>query len=132
MVKRSKGTMVKRTKRFRRKRKLTVPDRVKKFSIGDTVLIMVVPLFRGLPAPRYHGKHGKVVEKRGVAYLVEVKDGRAVKKLVVSPVHLKKVGAEAANAPAKKEEKKAAPKAEKKPAVKKPAAKKPATKKVGK
>ncbi len=90
--------MVKRTKRFRRKRKLTVPDRVKKFSIGDTVLIMVVPLFRGLPAPRYHGKHGKVVEKRGVAYLVEVRDGRAVKKLVVSPVHLRKVGVEAAKA----------------------------------
>ena len=138
MVKRSKGTMVKRTKRFRRKRKLTVPDRVKKFSIGDTVLIMVVPLFRGLPAPRYHGKHGKIVEKRGIAYLVEVKDGRAIKKLVVSPVHLKKVGVEAAKAAAKAEKKAAAPKGseaallEPKGRLKKPAAKKPAAKKTAK
>lgn len=111
MVKRSKGTMVKRTKLFKRKRKLTVTDRVKEFSVGDTVLIMVVPLFRGLPAPRYHGKHGKITEKRGAAYLVEVTDGNAKKKLVVSPVHLKRV---------EPGEKKGAEKGKKKAPVKKP------------
>ena len=94
MVRRSHGTLVKHTKRLRRKKRLTVPDLVKEFGVGDAVLIDIQPVYSGLPAPRYQGKHGKVKEKSGTkAYIVEVKDGRKKKNLVVSAVHLRKVAA---------------------------------------
>jgi ribosomal protein L21E len=92
MVKRSRGTLVKHTKRLRRKKKLTIPDRVKKFVVGDSILIDVQPVPSGLPSPRYQGKQGRVKEKRGSkAYVVEIKDGRKKKELVVSAVHLRKI-----------------------------------------
>ena len=88
-MKNSKGMMVRRTKRFKKKRKLTVPDRVKTFKKGDKVVISLQPCFEGFPAPRYDGRHGTVVDGRGKAYVVEISDMKARKRLIVSPVHLK-------------------------------------------
>jgi len=88
-VKNSKGIMVRRTKRFRKERKLTVGDRVKTFKKGDRVIISLQPCFKGFPAPRYDGRHGIIVEGRGKAYVVEIRDMNAKKRLIASPVHLK-------------------------------------------
>ncbi|MEW5996083.1 MAG: 50S ribosomal protein L21e [Candidatus Micrarchaeota archaeon] len=93
MAKNSKGMMVRRTKRFRKERKLTVPDRVKTFRNGERVLIALQPSFSGFPAPRYDGRHGRVVERRGKAYVVEISDLGARKELIVSPVHLRRMEA---------------------------------------
>jgi large subunit ribosomal protein L21e len=81
--------MVRRTKRFRKERKLTVGDRVKTFKKGDRVIISLQPCFKGFPAPRYDGRHGIIVEGRGKAYVVEIRDMNAKKRLIASPVHLK-------------------------------------------
>lgn len=91
MAKNSKGMMVRRTKRFRKERKLTVPDHVKRFREGEKVLIALQPCFRGFPAPRYDGRHGKIVGRRGKAYVVEISDLGARKELIVSPVHLRRI-----------------------------------------
>lgn len=88
-MKNSKGIMVRRTKRFRKERKLTVGDRVKTFKKGDRVIISLQPCFKGFPAPRYDGRHGIIVEGRGKAYVVEIRDMNAKKRLIASPVHLK-------------------------------------------
>lgn len=88
-MKNSKGIMVRRTKRFKKTRKLTVGDRVKTFKKGDRVVISLQPCFSGFPAPRYDGRHGTIVEKRGKAYVVEIRDMDAKKRLIASPVHLK-------------------------------------------
>ena len=91
MVKRSRGTLSGRTRNLRHRRKLTVSDMVRTYTVGAKVLVSVKPIREGMPAPRYNGKHGKIVEKQGAAYVVEIKDGRALKRLVVSPVHLTEV-----------------------------------------
>ncbi|TDA26755.1 MAG: 50S ribosomal protein L21e, partial [Archaeoglobi archaeon] len=41
------------------------------------------------PHPRYQGRSGIVVGKRGRAYLVQIKDGSIVKTLISRPEHLR-------------------------------------------
>jgi large subunit ribosomal protein L21e len=38
---------------------------------------------------RYAGRTGRILEKRGNAYVIEIKDGEKVKKIIASPIHLK-------------------------------------------
>ncbi|RLJ01613.1 MAG: 50S ribosomal protein L21e, partial [Candidatus Aenigmatarchaeota archaeon] len=46
---------------------------------------------RGMPHSRFKGKVGIVVGKRGNAYEISVKDGRAEKMIQTFPEHLKPV-----------------------------------------
>jgi len=46
---------------------------------------------RGMPFPRYKGKVGVVVGRRGRSYLVELVDGKKKKTIISRPEHLKKV-----------------------------------------
>lgn len=91
-MKRSKGKMSKRSRLLRKRmgeRRLGVPRLVKTFEIGQSVCIdHKSGYFGGMPHPRYRGKRGFVVGKRGHAYIVEIKDYNAVKKLVIPAVHL--------------------------------------------
>ncbi len=91
MVKRSRGTLSGRTRHLNNKRRLTVSDMVRTYDVGSKVLVMVKPRRDGMPAPRYHGRHGTILDKQGDAYIVEVKDGRARKRLIISPIHLRGV-----------------------------------------
>ena len=91
MVKRSRGSLSGRTRHLTNKRKLTVSDMVRTYEVGNKVLVMVKPRRDGMPAPRYHGRHGTIRAKQGAAYIVEVKDGNAKKKLIISPIHLREV-----------------------------------------
>ena len=89
MVKRSRGTLSRQTKKLKGKGRVTVAEQVKTFEIGQKVVITPKPILKGMPHPRYASRHGVVVEKRGRAYVVEVKDFDKTKKLVVLPVNLK-------------------------------------------
>jgi large subunit ribosomal protein L21e len=88
MVKRSKGTLSKKTKRTTRKKKITVSEKVRKFSVGDKVVYNPVASTKGRPHLRYRNKHGRIVEKRGNGYVVEIKDGGKKKFLISDPIHL--------------------------------------------
>jgi large subunit ribosomal protein L21e len=44
---------------------------------------------KGQPHPRFHGKTGKIADKRGQAYIVAINDGNKAKKLIIRPEHLK-------------------------------------------
>ena len=56
---------------------------------GQYVVIKINPsTHKGMPHRRYHGKVGKVVGKRGKAYIVTLTIGKKIKTLIVRPEHL--------------------------------------------
>ncbi len=92
-MKRSRGSRSKSRYKMRkdpRKRGLLSASKMlKKFEVGDRVHVVIEPsVQKGQPHPRFHGKTGTVVGKRGRGYLVEVMDGDARKTLISRPVHL--------------------------------------------
>ena len=65
-----------------------------KYQIGDRVLIDLFPsMVRGLPHRRYYGKVGTIVEKRGRAYVLEVKMGGKMRKIISRPEHMRPMAA---------------------------------------
>lgn len=46
-------------------------------------------LQKGQPHPRFHGKTGKITDKKGKAYIVSLTDGNKAKELIIRPDHLK-------------------------------------------
>jgi len=82
--------MLKR-KRIRTKGKISFQKYFQKFSEGDSVaLVRELAQTPNFPR-RMQGRTGKVIAKRGTAYVVEVKDYDAKKQYMVKPVHLKKI-----------------------------------------
>ena len=63
-----------------------------KFNRGDSVS---VTRELGVQSPgfpkRMQGRTGRVLEKRGRAYVVEIKDYNMKKRYTISPIHLKKL-----------------------------------------
>jgi large subunit ribosomal protein L21e len=92
MSKRS-GLFSGRTRHLARHHKpsqLSVRSIIKQFSIGDKVAIVPKGNFRDIPHPRYRGTIGTVLEKRGSAYVVEVKAINSKRTLIVPARHLEK------------------------------------------
>jgi large subunit ribosomal protein L21e len=92
MAKRSLGKMSKRSRLLRKRiseRRLGIPRLVKTFELGQAVCIdLKSGHFSGMTHPRYRGKRGVVVGKRGKAYVVEIHDYKATKRLIIPAVHL--------------------------------------------
>ncbi len=69
----------------------TITKTLQTFDIGDKVLIKHdSSVQKGMPHPRHYGKLGNIVEKRGRAYRVAVKDGNKAKSLIARSEHLQK------------------------------------------
>lgn len=63
------------------------------YEVGEKVTIKIDPsIHKGAPHHRFHGKTGKIIKKQGSAYMVRIKDGSRVKKVLVRPEHLRPVG----------------------------------------
>ena len=59
------------------------------YALGSQVIIkMDSSVQKSLPHKRFHGKIGKILEKRGRGYVVSVSQGDAVKTIIVRPEHL--------------------------------------------
>jgi large subunit ribosomal protein L21e len=83
------GTRYKLKKGVRAKGKLSLSKTLQQFDEGDSVHIVIDPsVQKGMPYPRFHGKTGTVIEKRGRAYLVEVSENNAKKVVICAPSHL--------------------------------------------
>ncbi|MGC8652305.1 MAG: 50S ribosomal protein L21e [Candidatus Micrarchaeia archaeon] len=96
MAKRSNGLFVGKTRHLARHHApsgMSVSSVIKAFSIGDRVVIVPKGSTKNIPHPRYKGRVGTVIEKRGSAYVVELKMFNATKRLVVPSVHLDKAKA---------------------------------------
>ncbi len=94
MTKRSHGLFVGRTRHLARHHKpsrLNTGAIIKEFSIGDMVSIVPKGNMRNIPHPRYRGKTGTIIEKRGQAYVVTIKMMSTHRTLIVPAIHLEKV-----------------------------------------
>ncbi|MEM2908918.1 MAG: hypothetical protein QW590_00555 [Candidatus Bilamarchaeaceae archaeon] len=88
MVKRSRGSLSKTTKRMKKAREVTVSAMARRFNVGDNVHIRPLHVVRARPPHRYAGRRGRVVEKRGNSYVVEILDGGKIKKIITTAIHL--------------------------------------------
>lgn len=78
-------------KSIREKGKISFTKFFQKLQPGDTVAVV-----RDLSVPfnyshRVQGRTGVVLEKRGSAYYVEIKELGKPKKYLLKPIHLKKI-----------------------------------------
>jgi len=91
MVKKSRGMrrgMRRKLKKGRRE-KFKIAPYLRTFEINDRVVIKLNPSSqKGLPDPVFEGMTGKIKERRGKAYLVELKVGKKIKKITARPEHL--------------------------------------------
>lgn len=74
------------------KGKISIRSYLQKLEVGDKVSLTVEPAVQsGMYRPKFMGKIGTVVGKKGQCYQVEINDMSKRKVLIVHPVHLKKV-----------------------------------------
>ncbi|MBI4399511.1 50S ribosomal protein L21e [Candidatus Micrarchaeota archaeon] len=92
MVKRSKGKMSKRSRLLRNRtgKAVGISQIVQTFNVGESVKIDICSRYGGSPHPRYRGRHGTIVGKRGDAYVVQIRDYTVLKRLIIPPVHLQR------------------------------------------
>ena len=77
------------TKEPREKGKIGLSKLLHDYQLGEKVVVKInSTIQKGMPHRRYHGKIGVVVDKRGRAYLVNVAQGDATKKIIVRAEHL--------------------------------------------
>ncbi len=92
-MKKSKGTRRGTRKILRKdpsKRGLVPINRaLQEFEEGEKVKIKIEPsVHKAQPHRRFHGKIGEVEGKQGKAFVVKVKDGGKIKKVISRPEHL--------------------------------------------
>ncbi len=92
-MKRSRGYLSKTLKGLKTKRRLTPADFVREFQIGEKVRIDPVPYYKQGQIPHRHYKNmtGEILEKRGRCYVVKVEIGSVARKLILLPIHLKRL-----------------------------------------
>lgn len=90
MARKSRGFRTRTRRKLRQKVRPSITKFLQEFRKGQKVIILPEPSsHRGMPHPRFKGKTGKIIEKRGRSYLVEILDGNKVKKIIARPEHLK-------------------------------------------
>ena len=90
MVKKSKGFRAGTRKKLEQKARPAITRFLQDFDIGQNVVIKLEPSsHKGMPFPRFKGKMGKIVGKRGKSYVVNIKDGNKIKQIISRPEHLK-------------------------------------------
>ncbi|MFQ6127355.1 MAG: 50S ribosomal protein L21e [Thermoplasmata archaeon] len=84
-------TRKKLRKRARERGLSPITRRFVNYEEGDMANIMIDPsIHKGQPHPRFHGLTGRILERRGRAYLLEVRTGKRLKQVIVRPEHLRK------------------------------------------
>lgn len=94
MVKKSKGFRARTRSKLTQKPgyRPTITKFIQEFENGQHVVILPEPSSQlGMPHPRFKGKIGRVIDKRGKSYIVEITDGNKVKTLITKPEHLKAI-----------------------------------------
>ena len=85
-------TRHKMSKNVRNKGKISLNNYLQEFKIGDNVCLVAEPAVqKGMYYPRFYGKAGKVLAKRGNCYEVKITDVTMEQIVIVHPVHLKRL-----------------------------------------
>ena len=91
-MRRSRGfrNKTRRTLRKTDNHRITITERLKNIALGSRVIVKLESsVHDGMPHPRYHGIFGKIIEKRGNAYVLSINDKNKPKTLIAAPEHLK-------------------------------------------
>lgn len=88
--KKAKGKRSKTRDLFKRRHiKTKVNGILREFSVGDKVMVRIDPSHhKGFLHRRFQNMSGKIVEKRGKAYVLAVVHGDKAKQLVTTSAHL--------------------------------------------
>ncbi len=78
-------------KPIRTRGKLQLSRYFQKLKEGDFVAISREPAVQSNFQKRLQGITGIVEERRGKVYVVKIKDGNQEKRILVEPIHLKKI-----------------------------------------
>lgn len=92
MVRKSKGFRSRSRKKLAQKVKYRPPITkfLQEFALGQKVAINHEPSSQaGMPHPRYKGKIGEIIGKIGKSYILKIKNGKKIKRIIVKPEHLK-------------------------------------------
>ena len=92
--KKSSGPRKRTRKIFRQKTgyRPTITKFIQEFNTGQTVVIDQEPSsHRGMPFKRFKGRVGKVIGRRGKAFIIEIREGNKTKKIISRPEHLRVV-----------------------------------------
>ena len=85
-------TRHKLAKNVRDKGKINIANYLQHFKLGDKVCLVGEPAVqKGMYYPRFYGKMGNVVGKKGQCYEVMINDVSKEKIVIVHPVHLKRL-----------------------------------------
>lgn len=80
------------TKKMSERNRNIISKIMQDFDGGESVSIDINPSVEGgMPFRRFNGLQGTVIEKQGRCYLVEVKCGNKMKKVLANPAHLKRM-----------------------------------------
>jgi large subunit ribosomal protein L21e len=90
MVVKSYGRMHKTRHKLQVREQMTVNKILQKFNVGDSVCIKICHSIHNFPHPKFQGRTGKIIAKRGDSFIVRVTDLSAKKQVIVSPVHMRK------------------------------------------
>lgn len=83
-------TRYKFKKSIREKGLSPITRAIQEFRVGQNVHIDIdSSIHRGMPHPKFQGRTAEVMGQRGRAYLLKVRDGNMMKKIIVCPQHLK-------------------------------------------
>ncbi len=90
MVTKSHGPHRRTREKLRKRRRVTVNQFLKEFRKGDKVAIKIESAaMKSMPFRRFQGLTGSVIGKRGRSYIIEIKDGKKLKRIIAPPEHLK-------------------------------------------
>jgi len=80
-----------RGKRIRARGKIPLSRQFQDLKEGDLVtVIREISVASSFPK-RLQGRTGVILEKRGKAYIVKIKDVKKEKRFIIEPVHLKRI-----------------------------------------
>ena len=80
-----------RKKKIREKGKLQLSKYFQELNNGDFVAIVKEPSVQAKFPERIQGKTGIVGGKRGMSYIIKIRDQEKEKKFLIAPIHLKKI-----------------------------------------
>jgi large subunit ribosomal protein L21e len=80
------------TKSTKEKGKVSLKRYLAEFKDGDRVSLTIEPaISEGMYCPRFIGKSGTIISKKGTCYEVKINDFTKEKILIVHPVHMRKL-----------------------------------------
>lgn len=80
-------------KPIREKGKIQLSKRFQEFEKGQDVAIVIEQSISTNVPKRMQGRTGKIKEKKGSHYVVNILDQKKPKEYIINPIHLKKITA---------------------------------------